>query len=156
MNLTFVYIIVIKYKYLFYFKKGKNQPTSFKITKEELKKKLTPVQYQVTQESGTERPFTGCYNDHNEKGTYHCIVCEISLFSSSSKYDSSCGWPAFNDVLKDKVSLHVDISFPEMIRTEVRCANCGAHMGHVFEGEPSSVTGKRFCINSASMTFVKK
>lgn len=121
-----------------------------------MKQKLTPLQYHVTQESGTERPFTGYYNDHTEKGTYLCVVCETSIFSSTSKYESSCGWPAFNDVLKDKVSLHVDTSFSEMIRTEVRCAHCGAHMGHVFEGERSSSTGKRFCINSSSITFEKE
>lgn len=126
------------------------------MTKEELKKKLTPLQYHVTQESGTERPFTGDYDDHTEKGTYLCVVCETPLFSSTTKYDSSCGWPAFNDVLKDKVSLHEDASYSGMIRTEVRCANCGAHMGHVFEGERSSSTGKRFCINSASLKFVNE
>lgn len=127
-----------------------------KPSKVELKQKLTPLQYHVTQESGTEHPFTGYYNDHKEKGTYLCIVCETPLFSSSSKYDSSCGWPAFNDVLDDKVSLHVDKSFSNMIRTEVRCSKCGAHMGHVFDGETSSATGKRFCINSASLGFVKE
>lgn len=108
----------------------------------------------MTQEAGTERPYTGCYNDHYEKGTYLCVVCETPLFSSNTKFDSSCGWPAFNDALKDKVSLHSDESYG-MIRTEVRCANCGAHMGHVFDGEGHSATGRRFCINSASINFAK-
>lgn len=135
--------------------KGKNKGPYFKPSKEELRKKLNPLQYHVTQDSGTERPFTGCYNYHNEKGTYICVVCETTIFSSNSKYDSSCGWPAFNDVLDHKVSLHIDKSYPGLVRTEVRCANCGAHMGHVFEGENSSVTGRRFCINSSSLDFVK-
>lgn len=123
-------------------------------TKEELRKRLTPLQYQVTQEAGTERPFSGCYNKHYEKGTYQCIVCHQDLFSSNTKFDSGCGWPAFNDVLdQGKITLHRDASISGMIRTEVRCSKCSAHMGHVFEDGPLT-TLKRFCINSASIDFL--
>lgn len=115
-------------------------------------KKLTPIQFHVTQEAGTERPFTGEYWDLFEKGTYHCICCGNYLFTSDTKFNSSCGWPSFFDALnEDAIEIKKDFSHG-MIRDEVRCKKCGAHLGHVFEDGPKP-TGLRYCINSAALEF---
>ena len=120
----------------------------------DLKDKLTPLQYRVTQEAGTERPFSGEYWDTKEPGVYHCIVCDVPLFASDTKYDSGSGWPSFWEALDpEAVALHVDKSLG-MVRTEVTCANCGAHLGHLFPDGPQP-TGQRYCMNSASMKLDK-
>lgn len=119
-------------------------------SEEELRERLDPLQFHVTQESGTERPFTGIYWDNHEAGTYRCIVCDQALFSSDTKYESGSGWPSFwKPVSDDAVETLTDHSHG-MTRVEVRCANCGAHLGHLFPDGPQP-TGERFCMNSASL-----
>jgi len=119
-------------------------------TNDELRRRLTQQQYHVTQEAGTEPPFTGIYWDTKEDGTYRCIVCESPLFSSSTKYDSGSGWPSFWEPIEEgAVATKSDRSL-FMERTEVLCGECGAHLGHVFLDGPQP-TGQRYCMNSASL-----
>jgi peptide-methionine (R)-S-oxide reductase len=121
----------------------------------DLKNKLTPEQYHVTQEKGTERAFTGKYWDSKTPGTYKCVVCGEELFNSDTKYDSGSGWPSFYQPAdKSKVDEHTDRSYG-MSRTEVTCGKCGAHLGHVFPDGPRP-TGLRYCINSASLDLDEK
>ncbi len=123
-----------------------------RIMSDELRNKLTPEQYHVTQEKGTERPFTGKYWDHKEAGTYNCVVCGAELFESDTKFDAHCGWPSFYAPVNDEnIAEHSDLTHG-MTRTEVTCKNCGAHLGHVFPDGPRP-TGLRYCINSASLDF---
>ena len=124
-------------------------------TDEEWRQMLTPEQYEVTRQKGTERPFTGKYWDMHEDGKYLCVCCGNELFTSDTKYDSGCGWPSFYAPLDEaKVENTPDFSYG-MRRTEVTCSRCGAHLGHVFEDGPRP-TGLRYCMNSASLNFVKK
>ena len=120
------------------------------------REKLTAIQYHVTRESGTERPFTGKYNLENREGNYHCICCNHLLFTSVMKYESMCGWPAFHT---EHENAHInrikDESFG-MNRIEVRCNKCDAHLGHVFDDGPLEYGGERYCINSASLNFEER
>jgi peptide-methionine (R)-S-oxide reductase len=127
---------------------------SVKFDASELRERLTPLQYSVTQQADTEAPFTGIYWNNHEPGVYRCVVCGTELFRSNEKYDSHCGWPSFYGLPDgSKVTTHRDSTFG-MSRTEVRCSNCGAHLGHVFDDGPKP-TGLRYCINSASLDFEK-
>jgi peptide-methionine (R)-S-oxide reductase len=123
--------------------------------KEELKKKLTPEEYHVTQEKGTEAPFSGAYVHTKENGTYNCKVCGTPLFSSDTKFDSGTGWPSFDKALPGAVKENVDDSHG-MTRTEIVCATCGAHLGHKFSDGPKDTTGDRFCMNSCALDLEKK
>jgi len=125
-------------------------------TNDEWKKKLPPDVYYVTREKGTEPPFSGKLLLNKEHGMYVCSNCGADLFSSETKFDSGCGWPSFYDIASaDAVNFHEDTSYG-MVRTEVTCKKCAAHLGHVFPDGPEDKTGQRYCINSLSLHFRKK
>jgi peptide-methionine (R)-S-oxide reductase len=121
-------------------------------SEKEWRNELSPEQYSILREAGTERPFSGTYNLHFEEGVYHCGACKTPLFKSDSKFDGHCGWPSFDAPIKKGAILEkLDKSFG-MLRTEILCANCGSHLGHVFNDGPTE-TGMRYCVNSLSLGF---
>ncbi|NLG08316.1 MAG: peptide-methionine (R)-S-oxide reductase MsrB [Deinococcales bacterium] len=130
--------------------RGKNEAPAFDPAS--LKQRLTPLAWHVTQEAGTERPFTGEFWDHFAPGSYACVVCGTELFEADDKFRSDCGWPSFSDVAaQGRITTHDDRTHG-MHRIEVRCGTCGAHLGHVFPDGPEP-TGLRYCINSVALTF---
>lgn len=130
-------------------------PDKITKTEAEWRKELTPEQYHVLREAGTERAFTGAYWDNHEPGTYLCAACGLELFNSEKKFDSGTGWPSFSQpVAEANVLKESDRTFG-MVRTEVKCNRCGSHLGHVFDDGPNP-TGLRYCMNSTSLKFVKK
>jgi peptide-methionine (R)-S-oxide reductase len=132
----------------------KKEAVNFSVNKSdsEWRSELTKEQYEVLRKKGTERAFTGAFFDHFEKGTYQCAACDHVLFDSDTKYDSHCGWPSFDQAIEGAVIYENDYSFG-MTRVEVMCAQCGGHLGHIFDDGPQETTGKRFCMNSVSLKF---
>lgn len=129
--------------------------TKVEKTESEWKKQLTTEQYRVLREKGTERPFTGQYYLHKEKGVYVCAACGNELFTSDMKFDSHCGWPSFDkEIAGGKIKTELDTTHG-MIRTEIMCGKCGSHLGHLFDDGPTE-TGMRYCVNSVSLDFKKQ
>jgi peptide-methionine (R)-S-oxide reductase len=122
-------------------------------TEKEWKEILTPEQFRILRQKGTERAYTGEYDKHFEKGRYVCAGCGNLLFDSDTKYNSNCGWPSFDSAIEGSVLYKPDNSYG-MVRTEVLCAKCGGHLGHVFDDGPKKTTGKRYCTNSIAIKFV--
>ena len=135
-------------------KKEKIMTKKINKTEAQWKKELTPQEYYVLREKGTDRPSEGGLTSHFEKGTYHCAACNAQLFESNSKYESHCGWPSFDDAIEGTVNYVKDTSHG-MIRTEIICAACDGHLGHVFDDGPKETTGQRYCVNTTSIKFVK-
>ena len=130
--------------------------SKYKIEKSEAewKTQLSPEEYRVLRQAGTEYPFTGEYNSHNETGTYHCKGCGEALYHSSAKFDSGCGWPSYDKSIAGAIEYRKD-STMGMLRVEILCATCGGHQGHIFDDGPTE-TGQRYCVNSASIDFKPK
>lgn len=126
-----------------------------KKTDEEWKKELSPEEYRVLREKGTEAPFSGKYYQHKGQGTYTCAGCGSPLFGSEDKFDSGTGWPSFTKALEDEGVEDLEDRSHGMVRTEVICSRCGGHLGHVFDDGPKP-TGKRYCINSAALKFADR
>jgi peptide-methionine (R)-S-oxide reductase len=138
-------------------KKTEKASSKSKVSKTDAqwKAELTPEQYRVLRKKGTEASFSGEYWNHFEKGYYACVACKSPLFTSDAKFNSECGWPSFDQAIKGSVIYKDDSTFG-MQRTEVMCANCRGHLGHIFDDGPAETTGKRFCTNSVSIIFIPK
>lgn len=134
---------------------GENMNDKVNKTEEQWKQELTEEEYRVLREKGTERPFTGKYNDFKDVGTFTCNACGNPVFYSTAKFESGCGWPSFFESVTDSSIVLSEDRSHGMIRTEVTCGRCGSHLGHVFDDGPPP-TGKRYCINSVSLEFKEK
>lgn len=137
--------------------KHSSEKHSFSVVKNEAqwKAQLSPMAYYVLRQAGTERAFSGAYDKHYKKGTYHCGGCSQPLYKSEHKYDSGSGWPSFDRAIKEAIIFDVDYKIG-YARTELLCSQCGGHLGHMFSDGPKNTTGKRHCINSAALNFIAK
>jgi peptide-methionine (R)-S-oxide reductase len=155
-NLSLILILIILIGFKSYSQEKSKKIMAKKVvkTEEEWKKTLSPEQYYVLRQKGTDRPSEAGYTAHFEKGTYHCAACGLQLFESNSKFESHCGWPSFDDAIEGTVNYVSDRSHG-MVRTEIVCASCGGHLGHLFDDGPKDTTGKRYCVNTTSIKFVK-
>ncbi|RUA12620.1 MAG: peptide-methionine (R)-S-oxide reductase [Flavobacteriia bacterium] len=153
--LTLLIIFTISISVKAQIKEKENMSKKVVKTEEEWKKILTPQQYKILRLKGTDMPGEYGFTDTFEKGTYYCAACGAQLFESGTKYNSHCGWPSFDDAIKGAVIYKKDTSYG-MIRTEILCARCGGHLGHVFDDGPKETTGKRYCVNSTSLSFKKE
>ncbi len=152
-----VTILFLTTTFLSYSQEKTNKKMSKKVikTEEEWKNELTSQQYYVLRQKGTDAPSEDGLTSHFEKGTYHCTACNTQLFESNSKFESHCGWPSFDDAIKGTVNYMQDKSHG-MIRTEIVCATCDSHLGHIFNDGPKETTGQRYCVNTSSIKFVKE
>lgn len=135
--------------------KKMDKKSKYKVTKTEAewRKKLTPAQFHVLREAGTERPGTSEYNNFYQKGTYVCAACETPLYKSDRKFDAHCGWPSFDQAIEENIELDVDYKIG-YARTELKCKTCGSHLGHRFNDGPKETTGQRHCLNGVALKFV--
>jgi peptide-methionine (R)-S-oxide reductase len=133
---------------------SENMKTKINKTEQEWEEVLTPQQFYILRKKGTDLPGTGKYTYHFEQGIYRCAACGAPLFTSDTKYESHCGWPSFDNAIQGAIITQPDYSH-NMIRTEILCANCGGHLGHIFDDGPVETTGKRYCVNSTSLQFEK-
>ncbi|WP_299526568.1 peptide-methionine (R)-S-oxide reductase MsrB [uncultured Lutibacter sp.] len=147
-------VLIITYQSYSQEKIKNNMSKKVTKTEEEWKKELTPQQYFVLRQKGTDAPSEGGLTAHFEKGTYLCAACDAQLFESNSKFESHCGWPSFDDSIKGTVNFVKDKTLG-MIRTEIICASCDSHLGHIFDDGPKETTGQRYCVNTTSIKFVK-
>jgi peptide-methionine (R)-S-oxide reductase len=146
--------IVSTLRPLILFPMSKNKKYPIEKSEKNWKAELSPEEFKILREKGTEYPFTGQYNDHYEEGTYLCKGCGTPLYKSENKFDSHCGWPSYDKSIEGALEMIPDHS-AGWVRTEIVCANCGGHQGHVFNDGPTK-TGLRYCVNSASINFIKK
>jgi peptide-methionine (R)-S-oxide reductase len=151
--LLLLLILITNYSYS-QASKTKKMSTKVIKTEEEWKQQLTSQEYFVLREKGTDAPSEAGLTSHFEKGTYHCAACNTQLFESNSKFESHCGWPSFDDSIKGTVEFVVDKTHG-MIRTEIICASCQGHLGHIFDDGPKETTGQRYCVNTTSIKFIK-
>jgi peptide-methionine (R)-S-oxide reductase len=122
-------------------------------TEQQWREQLSDEEYRVCREQGTEAPYSGTLLHNKNSGVYHCTCCRAPLFVSDNKYDSGCGWPSFDKAIDDQAIRYIKDMSHGMIRTEIRCAKCDSHLGHVFDDGPQDTTGQRFCVNSVSLKF---